>query len=198
MANEFIIRNGFISKDSSLIEGSLVVNNTITATTLSATTYQNLPFNISGTTNFIPLFSSSNALGDSIVSQTSGNEITVNGNLLIGTNTGTAKLQVRGSGATSGTTTLIIENSASTASLIVNDAGTINIGVAPITVTDSNDILVRNSSTGNIEVRTVSSVTSNSIQKSVGSTYTTNSILAVTQAEYDALTPDPTTLYFII
>lgn len=80
----------------------------------------------------------------------------------------------------------------------MND-GTINIGVAPITVTSSNDILVRNSSTGDIEIRTVSSVTSNSIQKSVGSTYTTNSILAVTQAEYDAIvTKDPTTLYFII
>lgn len=39
MANEFIIRNGFISKDFSIIEGSLIVNNTITANTISATTY---------------------------------------------------------------------------------------------------------------------------------------------------------------
>ena len=134
-----------------------------------------------------------NTIGNNLLNSTSGNTY-----IGLPTNTGTAKLQVRGGGTTSSTTSLRIENSASTASLIVNDAGTINIGVAPVTVTNSNDILVRNSSNGNIEVRTVSSVTSNSIQKSVGSTYTTNSILAVTQAEYNALTPDPTTLYFII
>ena len=39
----------------------------------------------------------------------------------------------------------------------------------------------------------------NSIQKSVGPTYTTNAVLTVTQAEYDAIvTKDPTTLYFIV
>jgi hypothetical protein len=36
------------------------------------------------------------------------------------------------------------------------------------------------------------------ILKSVGATYTTNAILTVTQAEYDALTPNASTLYFII
>ena len=37
------------------------------------------------------------------------------------------------------------------------------------------------------------------LAKSTGSTYTTNAILTVTQAEYDAIvTKDPTTLYFII
>lgn len=39
----------------------------------------------------------------------------------------------------------------------------------------------------------------NSIQKSIGSTYTTNTVLTVTQAEYDAIvTKDPATLYFIV
>jgi hypothetical protein len=39
----------------------------------------------------------------------------------------------------------------------------------------------------------------NYIEKSVGPTYTTNAILTVTQAEYDAIDPkDSTTLYFII
>jgi hypothetical protein len=42
MANEFIVRNGFISRDTSFVEGALNV------TTLSATTYQNLP--VSGLT----------------------------------------------------------------------------------------------------------------------------------------------------
>lgn len=39
----------------------------------------------------------------------------------------------------------------------------------------------------------------NKLSKSSGSTYTTNAILTVTQAEYDAIvTKDPTTLYFIV
>ena len=41
-------------------------------------------------------------------------------------------------------------------------------------------------------------VNSVALLKSVGPTYTTNAILTVTQAEYDALTPDPTTLYVIL
>lgn len=36
------------------------------------------------------------------------------------------------------------------------------------------------------------------IEKSVGSTYTTNNLLTLTQAEYDALTPDANTIYFIV
>jgi hypothetical protein len=35
--NEFVIKNGYISKGDSIVEGGL------TATTISATTYQNLP-----------------------------------------------------------------------------------------------------------------------------------------------------------
>jgi hypothetical protein len=43
-----------------------------------------------------------------------------------------------------------------------------------------------------------SSFTTTAIAKSVGATYTVNAVLAVTQAEYNALTPSATTLYFII
>tara|TARA_R110001606_G_scaffold169272_1_gene314214 strand:+ start:652 stop:1800 length:1149 start_codon:yes stop_codon:yes gene_type:complete len=39
---------------------------------------------------------------------------------------------------------------------------------------------------------------SNKIDKSVGTTYDVNTLLAVTQAEYDALTPSATTIYFIV
>ena len=54
MANEFVIKNGYISKGDSIVEGSL------TATTISASTYTNLPTDIyvtggtfsSGTTTF--------------------------------------------------------------------------------------------------------------------------------------------------
>ena len=38
----------------------------------------------------------------------------------------------------------------------------------------------------------------NKIDKSVGVTYDVNTLLAVTQAEYDALTPSATTIYFIV
>jgi hypothetical protein len=55
MPNEFNIKNGFISADNSLVNGALV------ATTISATTYQNLPIDVrvtggtfsSGTITFI-------------------------------------------------------------------------------------------------------------------------------------------------
>lgn len=40
MANEFVIKNGFISNDDSIVKGGF------TATTISATTYQNLPLDV--------------------------------------------------------------------------------------------------------------------------------------------------------
>jgi hypothetical protein len=48
------------------------------------------------------------------------------------------------------------------------------------------------------QAETDSLVDNVAILKSVGPTYTTNAILTVTQAEYDALTPEPTTLYVIL
>jgi hypothetical protein len=60
-----------------------------------------------------------------------------------------------------------------------------------ISAATNGDVLTYNSSTQVWENKT-----NNSIQKSVGPTYTTNSILTVTQAEYDAIvTKDSTTLY---
>lgn len=41
-------------------------------------------------------------------------------------------------------------------------------------------------------------VGANKISKSEGPTYTTNAIVTLTQAEYDAITPDTNTLYFIV
>jgi hypothetical protein len=49
MPNEFVIKNGFISKGNSVVEGG------ITVTTISATNYSNLPLDIyvtGGTYNF--------------------------------------------------------------------------------------------------------------------------------------------------
>jgi len=69
--------------------------------------------------------------------------------------------------------------------------GTINsIPVATIT----SDIA---SNTSNIETNVIA--ISNRIEKNIGTTYTTNALTTLTQAEYDAIdTPDATTIYFII
>lgn len=52
----------------------------------------------------------------------------VNGNIGAGVLGGTARLQVKGSGSTSATTSLLVQNSAGTQTLKVNDDGSINIG----------------------------------------------------------------------
>ena len=81
----------------------------------------------------------------------------------------------------------------------INSGGTLNIGVTPTTNNSATTVLTRNSSTGNIESVQTSAITSNYLSKSTGTTYTTNAIKTVTQAEYDAIvTKDPNTLYFII
>jgi hypothetical protein len=51
---------------------------------------------------------------------------------------------------------------------------------------------------GTASFATTSSFTTTAIAKSIGATYTVNAVLAVTQAEYNALTPSATTIYFII
>jgi hypothetical protein len=48
----------------------------------------------------------------------------------VGTNATNGKLIVKGSGATSGSTTVLIQNSATTTSLIINDAGNVGIGTS--------------------------------------------------------------------
>ena len=55
---------------------------------------------------------------------------TVGGNLLIGTTTDSARLTVKGSGATSATTALRVENTNASASLVVRDDGSVGIGTA--------------------------------------------------------------------
>jgi hypothetical protein len=54
--------------------------------------------------------------------------ITGTGNVGVGEASPTARLQVKGSGSTSATTSLLVQNSAGTTSLSVNDAGTVTTG----------------------------------------------------------------------
>jgi hypothetical protein len=54
--------------------------------------------------------------------------ITGSGNVGVGEASPTARLQVKGSGSTSATTSLLVQNSAGTTSLSVNDAGTVTTG----------------------------------------------------------------------
>jgi hypothetical protein len=73
-----------ISRTGDTVTGNFAINGNLNATSLSATTYQNLPFNISGSTNSISVFTSSNVLGNSIISQ-SISGITVSGTTRITT-----------------------------------------------------------------------------------------------------------------
>lgn len=66
--NEFVIKNGYISKGDSIVEGSL------TATTISASTYTNLPTDIyvtGGTFNI--------STGEATFNNTSGGTFSVSG-----------------------------------------------------------------------------------------------------------------------
>ncbi len=46
MPNEFVIKNGFISQGNSIVTGNINVSSGLSANTISATTYQNLPIDI--------------------------------------------------------------------------------------------------------------------------------------------------------
>ena len=88
MANEFVIKNGFISQGNSLVIGNL------SATTISATTYQNLPVDpntyITGFTynnNTFTLNDSSGSTFNATINSVTG--FTINGNLNV---TGTTNL----------------------------------------------------------------------------------------------------------
>jgi hypothetical protein len=93
MANEFIIKNGFISNGNGVVQGDLnVTGNTtfgsLSATTISATTYQNLPVDpdtyITGFTYSANTFTISDTSGNTYnatINSVTG--LTVNGNLTI-------------------------------------------------------------------------------------------------------------------
>jgi hypothetical protein len=97
MPNEFIIKNGFISNGNGIIEGDLNVTGgttfgSLSATTISATTYQNLPIDpdtyITGFTyspNTFTITDNSGSTFTSTINTMSG--LTVNGDLTITGNT---------------------------------------------------------------------------------------------------------------
>jgi hypothetical protein len=71
MPNEFNIKNGFITSGNSNVYANLNVTGGLTATTISATTYFNLPFSGSvigsGTTGYLPKWTGSTGLSNSLV-----------------------------------------------------------------------------------------------------------------------------------
>ena len=97
MPNEFIIKNGFISNGNGIIQGDLSVTGgttfgSLSATTISATTYQNLPVDpdtyITGFTyspNTFTITDNSGSTFTSTINTMSG--LTVNGDLTITGNT---------------------------------------------------------------------------------------------------------------
>jgi hypothetical protein len=73
------------------------------------------------------------------------------------------------------------------------------LGYTPEDVANKQDSLVVDGTGAKYAtVDAVNAGLANTILKSVGTTYTTNALSSVTQAEYDALTPVATTVYFII
>jgi hypothetical protein len=71
--------------------------------------------------------------------------ITGTGNVGVGEASPTARLQVKGSGSTSATTSLLVQNSGATTILSVNDAGNATIGG---TLTTGDDIVIGNIGVG--------------------------------------------------
>lgn len=97
MPNEFIIKNGFISNGNGIIQGDLNVTGgttfgSLSTTTISATTYQNLPIDpntyITGFTyspNTFTITDNSGSTFNTTINTMSG--LTVNGDLTITGNT---------------------------------------------------------------------------------------------------------------
>jgi hypothetical protein len=102
------------------------------------------------TSNFGPLYFKNNGGGQTRMT------LFANGNFAIGTTTDSGRLTVRGSGATSATTALRVENTNASASLVVLDNGYTGIGIATPSSSlhikgatnsaSSSSLLVRNSS----------------------------------------------------
>jgi hypothetical protein len=97
---------------------STIANNTTTDDLLIANT-QNIRFYAGSTIGNVITLPTNERLA-----------ILTNGNVGIGTSTPSAQLQVRGSGTTSSTTALRIENSNASSSLVVLDDGFVGIGTA--------------------------------------------------------------------
>jgi hypothetical protein len=106
-----------ISRTGDTVTGNFVINGNLNATSFSATTYQNLPFNVNGSTNSIPVFTSSNVLVDSVITQSGGNV---------------------GIGVTSPTDTLHVSGTTRIA--------TVNNGVGDFLTRDSNGVITRRTS----------------------------------------------------
>ena len=121
MPNEFIIKNGFISKGDSIVEGS------ITAVTISATTYQNLPDNVAG--KYLPL-SGGTVSGSTIFTQ----NISVTGGTGINWfsgNTSTDLLRITQTG-TGNAFVVEDETNPDSTSFVINSGGSVSIGTTRV------------------------------------------------------------------
>jgi hypothetical protein len=130
MPNEFIIKNGFRSQGNSEISGSISVLNGATIFNNLTINTSNLPilnlfdslqshtwqFRSNGTSLFLR-DNDNNRLWIGGVGSGNGGKIGIN---VINT---TAQLTIRGSGATSGTTALLVQNSAGTTTFLTRDDG---------------------------------------------------------------------------
>ena len=143
------------------INGNLnVTGNTIlgstTATTISATTYYNLPYsgtvNGGGTVNYVSKWTGATALGDSIIYDDGSN-------VGIGITSPTAKLHITNTGSSD---SFLVEDSTNpdSTAFIIDNAGLVGIGRIPTTALDVN---------GNIRLGNITGFTSTINQANIAS-----------------------------
>jgi hypothetical protein len=140
MPNEFVIKNGFISKGNSLVEGSLTAT-TISATNLTVTGVTGTNW-FSGNTSTDLLRVTQTGSGNAFVVEDDTNPdsspfvITSGGSVGIGTTNPNARLDVSGNTIVSGTLS----------------GGTIAITTQPTSGYTTTQILMRNSTSGQVEI----------------------------------------------
>jgi len=161
MANEFVIKNGFISKGKSIIEGNFNITGIISGKTSTGINW------ISGSTSTDLLRITQNGSGNAFVVEDSTNPdstpfvVKSDGNVGIGTSTPLYKLQVVGDSEFDGDV-LVNGNLTYNGNLVVTGSTTIQNGLTVVQVLrlttqptsgyTSTQILMRNSTTGNVEI----------------------------------------------
>ena len=161
MANEFVIKNGFISKGKSIIEGNFNITGIISGKTSTGINW------ISGSTSTDLLRITQNGSGNAFVVEDNTNPdstpfvIDASGNTGIGTSTPTYKLDVNGNSNFNGDV-LVNGNLTYNGNLIVTGSTTIQSGLTVVEVLrlttqptsgyTSTQILMRNSTTGDVEI----------------------------------------------
>ena len=119
-------------------------------------------------------------------------KITSGGNVLINTTTDLGgKLSIKGSGSTSATTSFLVQNSSSTTTFSVNDAGELSLGSTAPKITLGGDLLIENTVSPSRKISIdVSNSNLNLIANGFGEGYFIGNRLTASSASFVYVTPD--------